>query len=61
MTLYEINAAIMDCVKEEIDLDTGEITVSLDEEQLTFLEMQKAEKVENIGCYIKSGCGGGGA
>lgn len=54
MTLYEINAAIMNCVKEEIDLDTGEITVSLDEEQLTFLEMQKAEKVENIGCYIKN-------
>lgn len=54
MTLYEINAAILNCYREEIDQETGEITEMLDEAQLAYLEMAKAEKVEGIACWIKN-------
>lgn len=46
MKLYEIDAAIMDCVDEE----TGEI---VDVERLEALEMERDAKISNIGCWIK--------
>lgn len=53
MKLYEINQAIQDVLDgyEVIDPETGEIMGfgSLDE-----LQMMREEKLENIGCYIKS-------
>lgn len=47
MNLYEINAAIMDC----IDAETGEI---IDEEALTALQMDFDEKTEGIALWIKN-------
>lgn len=54
MTLYEINAEILNCYREEIDGETGEITEVLDEERLQALEMAKAEKVDGIACWVKN-------
>lgn len=45
--LYEINAEILNCV----DIETGEI---IDELALEALEMDKAEKIENIALWIKN-------
>lgn len=45
--LYEINAEILNC----IDIETGEI---VDELALEALEMEKAEKIENIALWIKN-------
>lgn len=45
--LYEINAEILNC----IDIETGEI---IDELALEALEMDKAEKIENIALWIKN-------
>lgn len=47
MKLYEINEAIMNC----IDLESGEI---LDETALEKLQMEKSEKFENVGLWIKN-------
>lgn len=47
MNLYEIDAAIMDCVDEE----TGEI---IDVDKLNELQMLGSDKVENIALYIKN-------
>lgn len=46
-TLYEINAAILDCV----DMETGEI---IDVEKLNELQMSFDTKVEGIACWIKN-------
>ena len=46
-SLYEINAAIMDCV----DLETGEI---IDIEQLRALQMEREQKIENIALWYKN-------
>ena len=55
MTLYEINEAILNCFSEEIDPDTGEIiTEVLDEDKLDELKMAKAEKIENVACWVKN-------
>ena len=55
MTLYEINEAIENCFREEIDPETGEIiTEVLDEEALEQLAMAKGEKIENIACLVKN-------
>ena len=55
MTLYEINEAILNCFSEEIDPETGEIiTEVLDEDRLDELKMAKAEKIENVACWIKN-------
>ncbi len=43
-TLYEIDAAIMDCV----DAETGEI---IDEEQLTTLLMERSAKLEGVALW----------
>lgn len=46
MNLYEINAQIMNC----IDMETGEV---LDFERLEALNMAKAEKIDNVACWVK--------
>lgn len=50
MNLYEINAAIMDCM-QEVDEETGEL---LNVEMLDSLLLAKDEKIENIACWIKN-------
>lgn len=47
MNLYEINNSILECVDEE----TGEI---IDMERLEQLQLERDEKIENIGCWIKN-------
>jgi len=44
--IFEINKAILDCM----DLETGEI---FDEEALDALQMERTEKIENVGQWIK--------
>ena len=51
MTLYEINQAIIDCMVENTDMETGEI---LDTAQLDSLQMELDDKLEGIGCWIKN-------
>ena len=46
-SLYEINEAILSC----IDLESGEI---IDEQALEALQMQRDEKIENVGLWIKN-------
>ena len=46
-TLYEINAAMLDCV----DLETGEI---IDIEQLQALQLEREQKVENVALWYKN-------
>lgn len=47
MNLYEIDSAIMNCV----DMETGEI---IDIERLSSLQMERNQKIEGIGCWIKN-------
>lgn len=47
MNLYEIDSAIMNCV----DMETGEI---IDMEALEDLQMERNQKIEGIGCWIKN-------
>lgn len=46
MTLYEIDQAILDC----IDMETGEV---IDMARLDLLGMERNQKLENIGLWIK--------
>lgn len=46
MTLYEIEAEIMNCIDEE----TGEI---IDLDRLNDLEMERDRKISNVACWIK--------
>lgn len=46
MNLYEIDAAILDCV----DMETGDI---LDLEKLEALEMEHKAKISNLACWVK--------
>ena len=46
MTLYEIDAAILDC----IDAETGEV---VDADKLNDLQMEREEKVEAVALWIK--------
>ena len=46
MTIYEIEAEIMDCIDEE----TGEI---IDLDRLNALEMERDRKIGNVACWIK--------
>lgn len=46
MTIYEIDAAILDC----IDTETGDI---IDIERLESLEMEREKKISNIACWVK--------
>lgn len=47
MNLYEINSQILDC----IDPETGEV---MDIDRLEELNMAKAEKVDNVACWVKN-------
>ena len=47
MNLYEIENEILNCV----DMETGEI---VDIEKLESLQMERDQKIENIGCWIKN-------
>lgn len=47
MNLYEIDNEILNCV----DMETGEI---VDLDKLNSLQMERVQKVENIGCWIKN-------
>lgn len=47
MKIYEIDAAIMDCV----DAETGEI---LDLEKLRNLQEERGKKIDNVACWIKN-------
>lgn len=47
MNLYEIDAAIMDC----IDTETGEV---LDPAKLDALNLARDEKVEGVACWVKN-------
>ena len=46
MTIYEIEAEIMDC----IDQETGEV---IDLDRLNALEMERDRKISNVACWIK--------
>ena len=46
MTIYDIEAEIMDC----IDQETGEI---IDIDRLNALEMERDKKISNVACWIK--------
>lgn len=53
MTLYEIDAAILEAFEKAVDPETGEV---LDENimaELDALQMAREEKCENIACWIK--------
>lgn len=52
MTLYEINAELDALIANSIDPETGELII--DPEQIDALSMERDEKIENIGCYIKN-------
>lgn len=47
MNLYEIENEILNCV----DMETGEI---VDIEKLESLQIERDQKIENIGCWIKN-------
>lgn len=47
MNLYEIKNEILNCV----DMETGEI---VDIKKLESLQMERDQKIENIGCWIKN-------
>lgn len=47
MNLFQIDEEIMNCV----DMETGEI---IDTAKLDKLQMERDEKIENIGCWIKN-------
>lgn len=49
MNLFKINQQIMDCA--EIDPETGEI---VNIEEIEALQMDFAEKAENVACWIKN-------
>ena len=46
MTLYEIDAAILDCV----DPETGEV---IDMDALNALQMEREKKLEGVACWVK--------
>ena len=51
LKLYEIDAAIDAAIEAGTDPETGEST---NLEELTALQMQREEKLENIALYIKN-------
>ena len=54
MTLYEINNAIQETLEQAVDPETGEIADEALLEAYDQLRMDRDEKVENIGCFIKN-------
>ena len=56
MTLYEINSQInnlMDIIFDSVDEETGEVDPEL-MEQLSTLNLERDQKLDNIGAYIKN-------
>lgn len=56
MNLYEINKSIEDLIERmfvEVDPDTGEVDPAIIDE-IEKLNIARDEKLDNIGCYIKS-------
>lgn len=55
MNLFEIDNALMNCVKLEsgnyVDAETGEV---IDIEAIEALEMERDQKVRNIACWIRN-------
>lgn len=47
MNLYEIDAAIMDC----IDTETGEV---IDQAKLDALNLEREKKIEGVACWVKN-------
>ena len=54
MTLYEINNAIQDVLDYALDPETGEILDDALMASYDQLRMDRDEKIENIGCFIKN-------
>ena len=54
MTLYEINNAIQDVLDYALDPETGEILDDAMMASYDQLRMDRDEKIENIGCFIKN-------
>ena len=54
MTLYEINEAIQEALEAAVDPETGEITDDALLAQYEQLQMDRDQKVENIGLFIKN-------
>ena len=55
MTLYEIDEAIESCWFQATDRETGEIKLeALDTDMLDHLEMERDQKIENVGKWVKS-------
>lgn len=54
MTLYEINNAIQDVLDYALDPQTGEILDDALMASYDQLRMDRDEKIENIGCFIKN-------
>lgn len=55
MNLFEINEALMKCVKlpsgDFVDTDTGEV---IDKEAIDSLEMERDTKIRNIACWVRN-------
>lgn len=55
MNLFEINNALLNCVKlssgDYVDTETGEV---IDTEAIEALEMQRDDKIRNIACWIRN-------
>jgi NADH dehydrogenase/NADH:ubiquinone oxidoreductase subunit G len=55
MNLYEINSQIEACIYQALDPVTGELLEDeLNTEKLEELEMEKAEKIENLAKWVKN-------
>lgn len=54
MTLYEINNAIVEVLEKSIDPETGEFISDAYLEDYEQLQMERSEKIENIGLFIKN-------
>lgn len=53
-TIYEIDADIASCIREEIDPETGEILeVVVDSEKLNKFEMEREQKLEGVALWYK--------
>ena len=53
MTLYAINKAIEETLDAAVDPETGEIVEADLFEAYNRLQMDRTDKIENIGCFIK--------
>lgn len=53
MTLYEIDERIVDALERAIDTDTGEIKDELALKELDSLQMERDDKIEGVGLWIK--------